>query len=265
MLIVGELINSTRRPVGEALEAGNFAFIQDLALKQVRAGADYLDVNCGTRVDDEVAVMEKLVTAIQEAVQVPLCIDSPNPQALEVGLRLARYGQPMVNSISAEKDRFACVAPVVLQHRAKVVALCMDDNGLPETAEQHMAIGEKLIADLSQAGVPKHDIYLDPLVKPVSTSDAAGRQFLNAVRHLREKHPEVHTICGLSNISFGLPNRSALNQVFLVQAMTMGMDAYILDPLDKRMMGLFYASMALIGNDQYCVNYLKAFRGGLYQ
>lgn len=174
MLIVGELINSTRKVVGEAIEAGNIEYIQDLAKKQVAAGVDYVDVNCGTRVNDEAAIMEQLVAKIQDVVRVPLCIDSPSPKVLDVGLQLAHNGQPMVNSISGEKERYDQVLPLVLKHKAKVVALCMDDSGLPDTAEQRIEIAEKLIFSLSRDGVPLEDIYLDPLVKPISTTDSAG-------------------------------------------------------------------------------------------
>ncbi|MDD4754123.1 MAG: methyltetrahydrofolate cobalamin methyltransferase [Desulfitobacteriaceae bacterium] len=264
-LIVGELINTSRKAIKPAVENKDAEFIKDLAQKQVDAGANYVDVNCGTMVFNEPEMMAWLVETIQEKVSAPLCIDSPNPKALEVGLSLAKNGQPMVNSITAEKERYSTILPMVLKYKTKIVALCMDDSGMPETAEDRLKIATKLVGDLTAAGVSEGDIYLDPLVKPVSTGDKAGLEVLETIYQIKQKYPNVHGICGLSNISYGLPNRKILNQVFMIQTMTMGMDAYILDPLDKTMMGFVYASTALLGQDQFCMNYLTVHRNGLYE
>ncbi|MDA8229384.1 MAG: methyltetrahydrofolate cobalamin methyltransferase [Desulfitobacterium hafniense] len=265
MLIVGELINTSRKAIKPAVENRDAVFIQDLAEKQVGAGADYVDVNCGTMVFNEEETMAWLVETIQEKVTAPLCIDSPNPKAIEVGLSLAKNGQPMINSITAEKERFNTVLPLVLKYKTKIVALCMDDSGMPETAEDRLRIADRLVADLTTAGVPEDDIYLDPLVKPVSTGDKAGLEVLETIYGIKAKYPKVHGICGLSNVSYGLPNRKTLNQVFMIQTMAMGMDGYILDPLDKTMMGFVYASKVLLGKDEFCLEYLTAHRNGLYE
>ncbi len=265
MLIVGELINTSRKAVKPAVEARDAAFIQNLATSQIEAGADYLDVNCGNMVDTELEDMAWLVETIQQVVKAPLCIDSPNPKAIEVGLSLAKYGQPMVNSTSGEKERYAAMLPIIQKYKTKVVALCMDDTGMPDTAADRMKVVDKLVPDLLAAGIAEDDIYLDPLIKPIGTSDKAGLEALEAIHAIKTKYPKVHGICGLSNISFGLPNRAVLNRTFMVQTMTMGMDGYILDPLNKTMMGLVYAANALIGNDKFCAKYLKAHRKGLYE
>lgn len=267
MLIVGELINSSRKNVRAAIEEKNAAYIQDLALRQAEAGADYIDVNCGTQIYDEEETMRWLVMSIQAVCEAPLCIDSPSEKALAAGLEAARGNgkQQMVNSITAETERYAAVLPLVKQYGTKVVGLLMDDTGMPETVEDRIRIADRLIADLTRDGVSPDDIYLDPLVKPVSTGDQFGRHVLDTVRYIRERYPAVHTTCGLSNISFGLPNRKVLNQVFMIQTMAAGMDGYILDPMDRAMMGLVYASRALLGLDSYCTGYLKAHRKGLYR
>lgn len=265
MLIVGELINTSRKAIKPAVESRDAAFIQDIAQKQVEAGADYVDVNCGTMVFNEEETMAWLVETVQAKVQAPLCLDSPNSKAIEVGLSLAKYGQPMINSITAEKQRWGEILPLVVKYKAKIVGLCMDDSGMPETAEQRLAIADKLVQDLTAAGVSYDDIYLDPLVKPISTGDKAGMEVLDTIYGIKAKYPKVHGICGLSNISYGLPNRKILNQAFMIQTMTMGMDGYILDPLDKAMMGFVYASQALLGKDEYCMKYLTAHRNGLYE
>lgn len=265
MLIVGELINTSRKAIKQAVEKRDAAYIQQIAREQVEAGADYVDVNCGTQVYDEVEVMEWLVNTIQEAVEAPLCIDSPSAKAIDAGLKLCKYGQPMVNSITGEKERFAEILPLILKHKAKIVALCMDDSGMPTTAEDRIKVADSLYAGLTEAGVPADDIYFDPLVKPVSVSAKAGLEVLEAVRLITEKYPKAHKICGLSNISFGLPNRKILNRYFVVQTMVNGMDGYIFDPVDKAMMGAVYASQALLGQDDFCVEYLTAHRKELYE
>jgi len=264
LLIVGELINTSRKLIKEAVLNKDAGYIKDIASRQVQAGATFVDVNCGTMVHNEAEIMEWLVNTVQEAVDAPLCIDSPSPEALQAGLELAAGKQPMVNSISAEKERFENILPLVLKYKAKVVALCMDDSGMPDTADQRIVIVKKLVQDLTDAGVPEDDIYLDPLVKPVSVSDGAGIEVLDTLRFIRSEYPGVHAICGLSNISFGLPCRKILNQVFMIQTMTAGMDSYILDPLDRAMMGFLYASQALLGQDPYCGEYLGAYRRGIY-
>lgn len=265
MLIIGELINTSRKAVKLAVEQRDVAFIQNLAKQQVEAGADYVDVNCGTMVHNEVETMEWLVNTIQEAVSAPLCIDTPRAEAIEAGLAAAKNGQPMVNSISAEKDRFVNVLPMVLKYKAKVVALCMGDNGIPGSVEERITIVRQLVKDLTDAGVPEDDIYLDPLITPISTGDKFGLDVLETVHFISQEYPRVHVACGLSNISYGLPNRKILNQAFMIQTMASGMDAYIMDPLDKAMMGFVHASQALLGLDPFCMGYLKAHRNGLYE
>ena len=264
MLIVGELINTSRKKINEAVEQQDAEYIREIARTQVAGGANYIDINCGTQVENEAAVMEWLVKTVQSAVQVPLCLDSPDPATIEAGLALAQYGQPMINSITAENDRFGQILPLVLKYQAKIVALCMDDNGMPETAFQRMAVVGNLFKRLKEAGVPEDDIYFDPLVKPISVSASAGLDVLHTVHLISQEYPKVHKICGLSNISYGLPNRLFLNRLFMAQTMAMGMDSYILNPLDKVMMGSVYGAEALAGKDAYCMGYLKAHRKGIY-
>lgn len=266
MLIIGELINTSRKLIREAVEARNAEYIQEVARQQASAGANYLDVNCGNMVGEEIEIMKWLVETVQQAVDTPLCIDSPDENALKTGLSLLKQGyKPMINSISAEEKRFNAVVPLVKEYKAKVVALCIEDAGMPATAEDRLRIATDLIVALEKEGVVQDDIYLDPLIKPLSTNDKHGREVLDAIRLIIEKYPAVHFTCGLSNISYGLPNRAVLNRLFVVQTMTAGMDGYILNPTDKAMMGLVYASQALLGQDKYCAKYLKAHRKGLYE
>ena len=267
MLIVGELINTSRRLIKESVERGNTEFIRDIAKRQIEAGADYLDIGCSDILGGELEAMKWLIESIQTVVDVPLCIDTPNAEAMEVGLSLAQKSrsQPLVNSITGEEERFKAISPLVVKYGAKVVALCIDDRGIPETAEDRLPVARELVKKLTEAGIAPGDIYLDPLIKPVSTSDCAGLEALDAISLIKHEYPGVHLICGLSNISFGLPNRKILNRIFMLQTLALGMDAYILDPLDKAMMGYLRAGQALLAQDPFCANYLAAHRKGLYQ
>ncbi|HZK56322.1 MAG TPA: methyltetrahydrofolate cobalamin methyltransferase [Desulfosporosinus sp.] len=265
MLIVGELINTSRKAIGEAVDKKDANYIQKVAIEQKEAGADYLDVNCGTKVFNEVETMEWLVNTVQEVVQIPLCIDSPDPKVLEAGLALCKYGRSMINSISGEQKRFEAVLPLISKYNAKVVALCMDDQGMPETSGDRMRVVKSLYSNLSAAGILDEDMYFDPLFKPVSSVQTAGTEVLETIKLIKEDYPNVHFMCGLSNVSYGLPNRKILNRLFVVQTMTLGMDGYVLNPTDKAMMGTIYASTVLLGQDEYCMGYIAAHRNGLYE
>jgi len=265
MLIIGELINTSRKVIREAVEARNGEYIQQVAKDQEAGGASYLDVNCGNMVGQEHEIMKWLVETIQQVTEMPLCIDSPDEAVLRLGLRLLKPGYtPMINSLSAEEKRYNAVMPLVKEFKAKIVALCIDDAGMPATAEDRLRIASTLINKMEKEGVVQDNIYLDPLIKPLSTNENHGKEVLNAIRLIKQEFPAVHFTCGLSNISYGLPNRAVLNRLFVVQTMTMGMDGYILNPTDKAMMGLVYASQALLGRDKYCSKYLKAHRKGIY-
>lgn len=260
MLIVGELINSTRTAVGKAIEQRDKEYLQGLALRQVEAGARVVDVNAAAG-ENEIENMKWLVDIVQEVVDVPLCIDSPSAEAIEAGLALCRQ-RAMINSISAERQRWEEVLPLVEQYRPGVVALCMDDRGMPNTVEDRLRVAGYMVAGLTAAGLSEDDIYLDPLVKPLGVDTGFGMEALDSTRALRRKYPAVHGICGLSNVSYGLPGRRLLNRAFMVMAITVGMDAFILDPLDQAAMSLLAAARALAGRDEFCLDYIAGFREG---
>lgn len=260
MLIIGELINSTRKAIAQAIEHKDKAYLQNLARQQVKAGAHILDINAATS-SDEIESIQWLANIVQEVVNVPLCIDSPSAMAIEAGLsRCQRPG--MVNSISAEQERWEQMLPLIQKYKTKVVALCMQDGGMPETIDDRLEVAEKLVSGLTHAGVATGDIYLDPLIKPLGVDPNFGLQAMETTRLLREKFPKVHVVSGLSNISFGLPERRVINRAFMVMSVAMGMDAFILDPLDQDMMSLLLASNALTGQDEYCMDYIAGVRAG---
>ncbi len=266
MLVVGEKINTSRKAVKEAVKNRDAAFIRDLARSQAEGGATYIDVNCGTFINDEPEIITWLCAEIQDEVNLPLCIDSPNPAAIEAGLKAHRNGQAMVNSISGEKQRYEAILPLVKQYGCKIVILCMDDeSGIPHDAATRYRIAARVIDGLKEVGVKEDDIYVDPLIQPISTATENALSALETISLVKEAYPGTHGICGLSNISFGLPARKLLNQTFMVMCMTMGLDGVILDPSDKRMMALVTATETLLNKDPYCGRYLKAYRKGLLE
>ncbi|MDR7522118.1 MAG: dihydropteroate synthase [Armatimonadota bacterium] len=262
-LIVGELINSTRKQIQPLLESRDAGAIVDLARRQVEAGAHLVDVNCATLMEDEVPAMEWAVRTIQGALDVRLSIDSPNPKALRRGLEVHR-GRALLDSINLEQDRWKDLIPVIREFRPEVVALCMDDQGIPSTASGKLECAARLIDGLTDAGVPPEDILVDPLLFPIATDSRCVVVFLEALDLIKERYPGVRTICGLSNVSFGLPHRAQINQVFLVLCLAHGMDAFILDPLDRRLMANLTTAQMLLGQDEYCRRYLAAVRAGTF-
>ncbi len=262
MIIIGEKINSTLKSIRPAMEARDENAIRELALAQTAAGACYLDVNAGMFYENEPETLQWLIQTVQDSCGTPFAIDSPNPAALLAGLKINRNGKPILNSITGEKARYDAILPLVLEYGTSVIALCMDDRGMPETAEERVLIAETLVKNLTREGVAPEDIYIDPMVRPVGTGPQYGVAAIETVRAVKNEFPDVHIACGLSNVSFGIPGRKVVNQAFLIAMMTAGMDGAILDPLDKKLMTFLYAGEALLGKDEYCMNFLTKFREG---
>jgi cobalamin-dependent methionine synthase I len=265
MIIIGEKVNSTLKSVRPAMENYDSAAIQALAKRQYDAGATFIDVNAGMFYEDEPERLEWLINTIQEVIDAPFAVDSPNPKALRKGLLANKNGKPIINSITAEKDRYESVLPLITEFKTGIVALCMDDNGMPETTDDRVIIAERLIENLTKEGVALSDIYIDPMVRPIGTGSHYGHVAIETIRRVKAEFPEVHIACGLSNISFGIPARKLMNQAFLVAAVYAGMDGAIMDPLDNKLMSFLYAAEALVGKDDYCMEYMGRFRAGLLE
>ena len=265
MIIVGELINASRKAIGSAIEAKDEATIQKTAKDQAEAGADYIDVNAGVFVGQEVEYLTWLVETVQSVVDKPCAIDSPDPEAIRAAMAVHKGPAPMINSISLEQERWEKLLPLVGGTDNKVVALCMSDEGMPETKDQRLTIAEKLIDGLTQTGVKLENIFVDPLVQPVATNNNFGLEFIDSVEEIMARWPGVHTICGLSNISYGLPARKFLNQSFVTLAIGRGLDGAIINPLDSRMTAAIIAAEALMGKDDFCMKYLTAYRAKKFE
>ena len=267
MLIVGERINTSRKEIEDAVERRDAGFIRSLARRQSDAGAHYIDINCGTFTSAEPELLSWMVLEVQKELDgAPLCIDSTSPAAVESALQVHR-GQALLNaSFSEEKERYEALGPLIQHFGCKVIALCIDDeNGISSNAVTRFEIASRIIERLGSIGVAMDDIYIDPLIQPISVNSNNGMTSAATIYLIREKYPEVHAICGLSNVSFSMPERKLLNQAFLVICAAYGLDSVILDPEDKRMMSLVYAADALLNRDIYCKRYLDAYRNCLLE
>jgi 5-methyltetrahydrofolate--homocysteine methyltransferase len=235
--VIGERINPTgRKKLAAELEAGDFSTVEKDALAQVAAGATDLDINAGVVYNSnpnpnetEPPLMRQIVELVQGLVDVPLCIDSSVPGALEAGLEAAE-GRPLLNSVTGEEERLELVLPLVKKYNVPVVAISNDDTGISEDPDVRFDVAKKIVERAADFGIPAHDIVVDPLVMPIGAMATAGQQVFALVRRLREELG-VNTTCGASNISFGLPNRHGINNAFLPMAMGAGMTSAIMNPV----------------------------------
>ncbi|MDD5645403.1 MAG: dihydropteroate synthase [bacterium] len=261
MIIIGEKINTSRKTVADAVRNRNKQFILDLAKAQESAGANYIDVNVGTFISTEPEDMAWVAALVSGAVKIPLSVDSPNPKAVEAALGILK-GHALINSISLEKERFSGIIPLVREFRCSVIGLLIEDGNLPVEADGKMKIADALIGKLGKEGIKPDSIFIDPMVQPLSTSMNGLTETFAFTQRFKSAFPDVHLICGLSNVSFGLPNRKLINRAFLASMMALGMDSAICDPLDKELMGLIAAQDALSGKDQFCMNFISLSRSG---
>lgn len=264
MIIIGELINGTRPRVANATKRRDAEFIGDLARRQAEAGADYLDCNSGRIGEAEVEDLAWLVRTVQTATDRPVSLDSANPRAIAAGLAACRgAAPPIINSVMADDGQLAGVLPLLAESGASVIALAHDDSLAAPGPERRAAIALELVQRIAAVGVAPERIFVDPVVSPLSTSTEAPRQACEAMALIRRELPDCHLICGLSNVSYGLPARGLLNRTFLAQAVASGLDAAILDPLRREIMSTIYAAEALAGRDEWCLRYINAHRDGL--
>jgi 5-methyltetrahydrofolate--homocysteine methyltransferase len=261
MVIVGEKINTSRKNIEEAVKKQDAAFITKVAREQAEAGANYIDVNAGTFLEQEVDYLCWLVETVQSEVALPLSLDSPNPKALSEAMKRHK-GEPMINSISLEEERFKSLLPVITSQPCRVVALCMARTSMPTTTEERVQVGSELVEKLTGEGFPLEKIYVDPLVQPVSVDTRMGISILGAIYKIMNGFPGVNTICGLSNISFGLPARGLINRNFLALCLAYGLSAAILDPTDKQLMATLLTVEMLLGQDEYCGDFIDAYQNG---
>jgi 5-methyltetrahydrofolate corrinoid/iron sulfur protein methyltransferase len=260
MIIIGEKINGTRKQVAQAIQNRDANFIRDSATRQFESGAAYLDINAGTLPRSEPEDMVWLVEVVQEAVpDATLCLDSANHEALKAGIEKAAK-TPMLNSLSGEKFRVEGVLPLACKFRIELIVLPLDDSGIPPTSDGRLTIVRRLVQMTRNGGLPDEKLYVDPLVMAIATGTENGNVTLDTCRKIKEEFSNVHLTCGLSNISFGMPLRSILNQAFMVLAIQAGMDSVIINPEERELRGIMMAAETLVGKDRHCMNFNRAFR-----
>ena len=254
-VIIGERINPTGKPkLRAALQEGNLEYLCGEATSQEAAGADILDVNVGISQIDEVKVLADAVKCVQQVTTLPLQIDTSDVHALENALRVY-VGKPLINSVNGSEESMSTVLPLAAKYGAMVVALTLDDRGIPETAEGRIEIAKRIIDRAAQYGIDKSDIIIDPLTMTISTADNGALPTLQALDVLKNEIG-VHTVLGVSNISFGLPNREKINSTFFSLAMQNGLSAGIVNPLNAAMMDAYYSFNALFARDSGCLEYI---------
>lgn len=261
--IIGERINPTgRKKLAMELEAENFDTVVKDAIEQVKAGANILDINAGVVYNSnpnpnetEPVLMKKLIELVQDTVEVPLCIDSSVPGALEEGLKAAK-GRPLLNSVTGEEERLDSILPLVKKYNVPVVAISNDDTGISEDPEVRFRVAKKIVERASDFGIPPADIVVDPLVMPIGAMATAGQQVFELVKKLKIEL-KVNTTCGASNISFGLPNRHSINSTFLPMAIASGMTSAIMNPTNPNELHSIYAANLLMNRDKNGANWIK--------
>jgi 5-methyltetrahydrofolate--homocysteine methyltransferase len=266
MLVIGENINASNRSVAEALARRDREFLESLARAEAAAGADFIDVNAGTghgSLEHQMATMEWLVEVVQAATDKPLAIDSDMPSIIEAALRRYRGERLMINSISAEPEKLESIGPLAAGRQAWLVALAMGSNGIPDNVEDRLAACELIMTRLNQLGVQAEQILFDPLVLPIAVDSTQGLVTLETIKQIKSRYPAARTVMGLSNISYGLPNRNLVNRAFLLMAAHAGLDAVILNPLDAKMMSFIRVANVLTGKDPSCRAYIRAHRKGI--
>jgi 5-methyltetrahydrofolate--homocysteine methyltransferase len=258
-VIIGERINPTgRKLLAEEMARGDYARVIVDAVAQVAAGALMLDVNAGIPLADEPKILADCVRLVQDAVPVPLSIDSSIVEALEAGLAAYR-GKPLVNSVTGEEERLERVLPLIKKYRAAVVAISNDETGISEDPDVRFEVAKKIVERAQDHGIPREDIVVDPLVMPVGAINDAGRKLMHLLRRLQTEL-KVNTTCGASNFSFGLPNRRGLNAAFLPMMMGAGMTSAIMNPLHHEDIQAILGADVVMGHDPNCASWIKKYR-----
>ena len=263
MIIIGEKINGSIPSMVKAIVERDEEYIRSLAKKQADAGAAYIDVCASTAADIELDTLKWLIGLVQEATETPIAIDSPSAQVCAAAIKFCNK-PGMINSVSMEGDKVERIFPVIADTSWNCMALLSDDMGIPKTAEKRLEVFDALMKKAGAYGIAAERLYIDPLVEMLCTSEDGIAKITATMRKIKELYPAIHLTGGASNISFNLPARKYINRGFIILAMNAGLDSAILDPLNKDMIGLIYATEALLGQDEFCMEYIGAFREGIF-
>lgn len=263
MIIIGEKINGAIPSTGKAIAEKDVEFIRNLAIKQAEAGANFIDVCASVDDDIELETMKWLIDIVQDAVDTPIAVDSPNVYTCIESMKYCKK-PGLFNSVSLEGDKVDVAFKVLADTKWECVALLNSDKGIPKTAKDRLEVFTDLMAKCKEYNIDPSRMHIDPLIEMLCTSEDGITMVTEVIREIKKQYPTIHVTGAVSNISFNLPARRIANQAFAVLAMSAGMDSFILDPLNKDMMGMLFATEAMMGEDEYCMEYIGAFREGIF-
>lgn len=262
MIVIGEKINGSIPAVAEAIAKRDKQFIQERALQQANAGATFLDCCASVPVEQELDTLHWMIDCIQEVTDLPICVDSPSADVLAQAYKYCKR-PGLFNSVSGEDSKMDVLFPILSMPENKqweVVALLSDDTGIPKSAADRLRVFDKIMAKAKEYGISPSRIHIDPLVEMLCTCEDGIAMVVEVIQTIKTQYPSIHVTGAVSNISFNLPVRRILNQAFLVLAMNAGMDSAVMDPTNRDMMGMMYATEAMLGLDEYCIEYITAYR-----
>jgi 5-methyltetrahydrofolate--homocysteine methyltransferase len=263
MIIIGEKINGSIPAVGKAIAEKNAGHIRELAAKQAEAGAALIEVCASVEPDRELETLRWMIGLVQEVTDTPISIDSPSAETCARAIPLCKR-PGLVNSVSAEGNKIAAIFPLIADTPWECVALLSDDTGIPKTPEKRLEVFDRIMAKAEAYRIAPGRLHIDPLVEMLCASGEGIGPILQTMRTIKGRYPDIHVTGGASNVSFNLPARKFINRAFIVLAINAGMDSAILDPLNPDMIGLLYAAEALLGVDEFCLEFINAFRNGLF-
>jgi 5-methyltetrahydrofolate--homocysteine methyltransferase len=259
MIIIGEKINGSIPSVAKAITEKNADFIQNLATVQTSAGAAFIDVCASVDDNIELDTMKWLIDLVQEVTDTPIAIDSPNVRTCAKAMKFCNK-PGLINSVSMEGDKVEVIFPLIADTKWECAALLCDDTGIPQDAEKRLEVFAAIMKKAKEYNIAPTRLHIDPLVQMLCTSEDGINTVTKVIKEIKAQYSTIHVTGGGSNISFNLPARKLVNQAFLVLAMNAGMDSAIIDPLNRDLMGMIYATEALLGMDEYCLEYIGAYR-----
>ncbi len=260
MFIIGELINGMYQDIGKAIKNKDKSVIQKCAIDQISSGADALDINCGPASKDAASDIQWLIQAVEEVTDKPLVLDSSRPKVIESGLKVIK-NEVIINSTTADPEKLEVLIPLAKQYHAKLIGITISAKGIPQTKDQRLELAANIVASCVDQGFAVEDLYLDPIVLPVNVAQSQMRDIIESIHEFKIiSEPAPKTIVGLSNVSQGTCSRSLVNRTFLTMAIASGLDAAILDPLDKELMDAAITAELILNKQIYCDSYLDAYR-----
>ena len=260
MFIIGELINGMYQDIGRAIKEKNKEIIQKYALQQINAGADALDINCGPASKDPVSDIQWLVESVQEVTDKPLALDSSKPQVIESGLKVVK-NRAIINSTTADTQKLEILVPLAKKYQASLIGLTISTKGIPQNKDQRLELAANIVSFCSEEGFSLDALYIDPIVMPVNVAQSQMRDILESIHDFKViSEPAPKTVVGLSNVSQGTCARNLINRIFLTMAIAAGLDAAILDPLDKDLVDAAITAELILNKQIYCDSYLDAYR-----